>query len=250
MLKNNIRQKEKRKMARRGENIFKRKDGRWEARIARGRENGKCIYLSLYGKTYAEVKAKKEEYLRFHHFGEISVPRRTADITLIAGQWLLSVKGTVKESTYSRYHRNVYVYILPDFGGRTISKIDSAVIDRFKDKLLTVGGKREAGLSAKTTADILSVLKLILSYASKIGYQTANTSAVRNPRSKKNDIAVIPREELERLEGILLSERSNISVGILLALHTGIRNGELCGLTWGDIDLSSGILKINRPWSA
>ena len=51
-------------MARRGENIFKRKDGRWEARVLEYRENGSKAYRSLYGKSYTEVKAKKEEYYR------------------------------------------------------------------------------------------------------------------------------------------------------------------------------------------
>jgi len=47
-------------MARRGENIFKRKDGRWEARVIECRSNGKRVYRSLYGKTYTEAKAKKK----------------------------------------------------------------------------------------------------------------------------------------------------------------------------------------------
>ena len=51
-------------MARRGENIFRRKDGRWEARVFEHRENGNKIYRSLYGKSYTEVKAKKEEHNR------------------------------------------------------------------------------------------------------------------------------------------------------------------------------------------
>lgn len=49
-------------MAIRGENIFKRKDGRWEARVLEVRENGSRAYRSIYGKSYTEVKAKKEEY--------------------------------------------------------------------------------------------------------------------------------------------------------------------------------------------
>ena len=45
-------------MARRGENIHKRKDGRWEARFLKGRINNKSIYISFYGKTYKEAKKK------------------------------------------------------------------------------------------------------------------------------------------------------------------------------------------------
>ena len=58
-------------MARRGENIFRRKDGRWEARVFEHRENGNKIYRSLYGKSYTEVKAKKKnimaQYIRSQH---------------------------------------------------------------------------------------------------------------------------------------------------------------------------------------
>ena len=54
-------------MTRKRENIFRRKDGRWEARVSKHRENGNKIYRSLYGKSYTEVKAKKEEY-----YGSIS----------------------------------------------------------------------------------------------------------------------------------------------------------------------------------
>lgn len=51
-------------MARRGENIFKRKDGRWEARVKEYRANKRCSYRSIYGKSYTEVKLKREDYYR------------------------------------------------------------------------------------------------------------------------------------------------------------------------------------------
>lgn len=53
-------EKRRKNMARRGENIFKRKDGRWEARVIECRSDGKRVYRSLYGKTYTEAKAKKK----------------------------------------------------------------------------------------------------------------------------------------------------------------------------------------------
>ena len=48
-------------MARKGENIYKRKDGRWEARFIKSHQSGKAVYSSVYGKTYSEAKKKRSE---------------------------------------------------------------------------------------------------------------------------------------------------------------------------------------------
>ena len=87
-------------MARRGENIFKRKDGRWEARVIECRSDGKRVYRSLYGKTYTEAKAKKEEYYGINRFESAPSAKKLAAFSWLAGEWLASVRGTVKESTY------------------------------------------------------------------------------------------------------------------------------------------------------
>ena len=65
-------------------------------------------------------------------------------------------------------------------------------------------------------------------------------------KKKKREVNVIPGGVISRLEEILLSSDDRISLGILLTLHTGIRNGELCGLRWGDFDFSSGTIRICR----
>lgn len=103
-------------MARRGENIFRRKDGRWEARVWGYRENGSKCYRSLYGKSYTEVKAKKEEYYSTVHQPAAPAAKQLAAFAYLAETWLISIKGTVKESSYTRYDRNVYGYLVPVLG--------------------------------------------------------------------------------------------------------------------------------------
>lgn len=233
-------------MARRGENIFKRRDGRWEARVAEYRENGQKAYRSLYGSSYTEVKAKKEEYLSHMCGGRPPAARKTVAFSWLADCWLASVKSTVKESTYTRYYRAAHSYLMPQFGKYAIARLDSAAIDRFKDELLTVGGRRGGGLSEKTVIDILSVLKFILIYAAKEGYPTLSTSLIRAPRRKKREMQTFPSEKLNQLEDILLKSDDNISLGILLTLHTGLRNGEMCGLRWEDVCFNSKTVRIRR----
>ena len=73
----------------------------------------------------------------------------------IADCWLTTIKGTVKESSFTRYHRNVHSYLNPEIGTLTLPEINSNVICQLKDELLENGGKRGDGLSEKTVSDLL-----------------------------------------------------------------------------------------------
>ena len=233
-------------MSRRGENIFKRKDGRWEARVPEYKINGEKIYRSIYGKSYTEVKLKKEEYYSSASHEKHSKSMRSTTFADIADCWLTTIKGTVKESSFTRYHRNVHSYLNPAIGTLALLEINSNTICQLKDELLESGGKRGDGLSEKTVSDLLSTLKMILMYAEEQGYPVMNAELIRNPKKKKHEVNVIPGRVVSRLEEILLNSNDRISLGILLTLHTGIRNGELCGLRWGDFDFSSGTIRISR----
>lgn len=233
-------------MARKGENIFKRKDGRWEARVLEYHENGSKAYRSLYGKSYTEVKAKKEEYYGVTRRSAVPAAKKLTTFAYLSESWLNAIKGTIKESSYTRYYRNVHKYLVPAIGKHAISGINSTLVGRMKDEMLSCGGKRRKGLSEKTVSDIFSTLKMILLHASEQGYPAMNIAFLHNPRRKKKESAVIPRETVESLEETLLNSAENICLGILLTLHTGIRNGELCGLRWGDFNFRSSIVQIHR----
>lgn len=233
-------------MARRGESIFKRKDGRWEARVIEYRGDGRRFYRSLYGKTYGEVKGKKERYIAFSHSTVLGETKSSPLFSEQSEHWLASVKNSVKESTYTRYYRTVHSYLLPLLGKYAVSRIDITIVNQLKETLLVGGGKRKNGLSEKSVADILSVLKLIIKHTAAEGFEVMNTSLIRDPKQKKKDMQIIPHEQSKRLEDILLASTDPVSLGILLALHTGIRNGELCGLKWCDICFLTGTLHIRR----
>ena len=96
-------------MPRRGENIRKRKDGRWEARYVKGRDiDGKIHYGYLYGKSYAEVKDKKSKIISenpnvYLYTSRSSLPPQDDRIYTVSIQWKAHIRYTVKESTYSNY---------------------------------------------------------------------------------------------------------------------------------------------------
>lgn len=232
-------------MSRKGENIFKRKDGRWEARILVHIGESKKYY-SLYGKSYREAKLKKENYYKDLYSKKKNFKKSGKNFSGVAEMWLNSLRSTVKESTYTRYYRNLHSYIMQYFENYDISDLCSDTVNRFKIYLMENGGKRKKGLSEKTVTDILGVLKAIIAFAGNEGYFVMNTSQIRNPRIPKNEISLISDKDFLKLEEKLLLSDESISLGILLALHTGMRNGEICGLKWQDFDFPLQCVKVRR----
>ena len=89
-------------MSKRGSNIYKRKDGRYEGRIAVGyKENGSLKYKSVYAHTLAEVKEKMAQFYSVR--SEITASPLKLTVRDAADQWLMSAKLRVKESSYANY---------------------------------------------------------------------------------------------------------------------------------------------------
>lgn len=238
-------------MGRHGENIRKRNDGRWEARIITGYDvNKKAKYLSLYGKTYAEVKEKKNEWLR--NAGQYTKSTKITNVTKITveqltTEWLLSKQDTVKESTYAHYTRIVKKHILPELGNLYLSSLSTDLINDFlKRKLYSGNLKTQEALSSKTVADIRSVLIQNIEYACQKKYACHLDGRLFYPSAQPNPIDVLSNSEQRDLERILFSKLTPFHMGILITLYGGLRIGELCALQWQDISLKNGTLQISK----
>ena len=104
-------------MSKRGENIYKRKDGRWEGRYVKCRTlHGKIQYGYVYGKSYSETKAKLKENASAPIRSSSSQATQSALYDEVLKAWLLSSKNRVKESTFSRYNHLVERHIQPLLG--------------------------------------------------------------------------------------------------------------------------------------
>lgn len=212
-------------MPRRGENIFKRKDGRWEARYVKevGLDGSKK-YGSVYAKTYHEVKAKQHLCIS-QPFG--SGEKSAATVDDIMHEWLEQSKNQLKISSYQKYQTTIHNHISKQLGKIRISNLTSVTISRFTDSLLT-----NEGLSRETVNNVLIVLGMGLEFA-KRHYQTIipDISLLRSPKAKTRVLSVYEHQLLVRH---LLSQDNVFSFGILLALYTGLRIGEICALKWED----------------
>ena len=99
-------------MARKGENIYKRKDGRWEGRYIKFYDGeGKAKYGYLYGKTYSEVKTRLRDVQADLKYGVFPKLKATPLYSEILVAWLQSTRINVKESTYMRYKQLIDKHI-------------------------------------------------------------------------------------------------------------------------------------------
>lgn len=220
-------------MPRKGENIYKRKDNRWEARYIKGyRIDGSIKYGYCYGKTYREAKEKLSQIKAVLLNNGIVPTQSRKRFAIYCDEWIQLNRSKVKESTLVKYLTNINNHIKPALGGYYVQAIDSLTIEQFSHNLLTVDG-----LAPKTVRDILTLLQSILKYAAK-QLPLSQTVDIIFPKDPKKEMRVLTIDEQKQFTQYLLTNPDECKFGILLALLTGLRIGEICALKWKDISLN------------
>ncbi|MBP1044815.1 site-specific integrase [Enterococcus sp. BWM-S5] len=230
-------------MAKKGENIYKRKDGRWEGRYIKTRStSGRIIYGSVYGRRYAEVKEKlirvKAKRL------ESSEP-----LNLYYGSfadWLqywatTQVKNKVKATTYSNYYRLIKKHILPLLGNYPLTKLQTKDIQNFIYVL-------QKDLTAGSIKNVFNIVKKSLNDAKRQAYISDNPcDFVELPKMRKKEVCALTIRQQKRLEIIAFQEKGCSPV--ILSLYSGMRIGEISGLKWSDIDFENELIYVKRTIS-
>lgn len=232
-------------MAKRGENIYKRKDGRWEGRYIKGRTaDGKPVWGYVYGCRYAEVKAvltRKKALSGFYQLsGEVMCFSELAEL------WLTSFSQSVKESTLAHYQYTLHKYILPVLGGLTVASLNEAALERLFLKILSPDDGSHKPLGASSAQECLGMLRRILKYAARLRLMPPIELCIRLPRSKKAEPKPLTQAEQNGLRAFLLDSPTPRKVGMLLQMELGLRIGEVCGLKWSDFDFQNNTLTVRR----
>lgn len=224
-----------------GENIFKRKDGRWEARYIKGYElSGKIKYGFCYGKTYKEAKEKVTKCKAALVTGQ-QIPKSPSKhrFSYFCDEWFETTKHNLKESTAVKYSSILEKHIKPKLGGCFPLGMTTGLMDRFRDELLF-----EEELSPKTVKDILVLLRTILKHTAKVFPNMFPSIEITYPRDVRKEMRVLSRDEQNLFVEYLLDDMDECKFGILLSLFTGIRIGELCALRWENISLKDNTIKV------
>lgn len=238
-------------MPRKGENIYKRKDGRWEGRYIRDRINGKAKYGYVFAHSYKDVK-KKLTAAKSQLELDISLQTNTsADLVIcsfarIADEWLKANTSQWKASSVVRYSNILDNHLLSEFGQRNITDISRTDIHAYISKLLTIGGRNNTGLAPKTVNSIVSVMKNIFEFAAETKQYTLISFNGLNVKQPQKQMRILSQAEHTILTEYLIERSSNTDIGILLSLYTGLRVGEVCALKWEDISFRDKCIHVHK----
>lgn len=153
--------------------------------------------------------------------------------------WKIDKKQYVKKSSFSAYTLLVENHLLPIFGDKCV--IEEADVQNF------VFQKLETGLSHKTIKDILIVLKMILKFGAKNKWLDYTPFDIQFPTEReKHHIEVLTRNDQKKIMNYIQDHFTFRNLGVYICLSAGIRIGEVCALTWEDVDTDNGVISVNQ----
>lgn len=231
----------------RGENIFKRKDGRWEARYIKGYDkNRKIRYGFCYGHSYREAKEKVTQAKLQMNCPDIfkKENRKKAEnipMEIVCSTWLEINRSKWKDSSYAKYRSMLEKHILPEFGLYQISEITSERIAQFTYQLL-----HRDHLAVKTVRDILLLLHAVLVYECERSNGQREPVHIIYPKEERKELRVLSQMEQLRLMQYLERDMDRYKLGVMIAITTGLRVGEICGLRWENISFENHTISVKN----
>lgn len=228
-------------MSRRGENIRKRKDGRWEGRYSAYEPHSrKNVVRSIYAKSYSEVKEKLSAAKMDAQY-MVKRQKCAEDVLfyLVADEWLATVQNTKKHATFIKYRFIYQKHIKEKIKNLALAGLDEdSLAQIFQDE-------NNEALSDSLQKSIACVMNQILSYAAS----NYHTEKIRysNQRQKTGNkpVEILSQTEQTRLLRYLYEEMDVFKLGIVVCISTGLRVGEICALKWKDIDLERKLLYVS-----
>ena len=212
--------------------ITKRADGLWEARITL--DGGKR--KSFYAKTRQEAARKLAAALRDLESG-LPVVGGKQTVGQYLTSWLDATKATVRPATWRRYEQYVRLHALPLLGTVPLVKLTAQQVQ------LLYAKKLEEGQSSTSVHHLHAVLHRALEAAVRLGLLQRNVcDLVDVPRMRHHEMTTLSEEQAHKLLAAAKGER--LEALYVLALSTGMRQGELLALKWRDVDLDGATLQV------
>ncbi len=225
--------------------IRQRPDGRWEGRYSAGFDpgTGKQIQRSVYGKTQKEVRQKLNQITV-----EIDNGSYTKPLKLTLGAWLQiwleEYTGNVKPFTQKAYEDRVRLHIIPALGAVKLTDLTPPMVQKFINGL-SREEKGKKALAPKTVKNIHGVLHRALLQAVIVGY-------IRSNPADHCTLPRITRPDIKPLDDGKIAEFLNVASGtkyeavFLIDLFTGLRQGEILGLTWDCVDFNNNTIIVKH----
>ncbi len=211
--------------------IRNRADGRWEAR---GTFDGQR--KSFFGRTQQEAIHKLRAAQKAQQEGLPVLAERQTVAQFLSG-WLESAQPSLKFRTFQRYEEYVRLHALPELGRVRLARLSPQHLQRL------YANRLEAGLSAMSVQHLHAVLHRALGQAARWGLVARNVAdLVTPPRGARREMKTLSPEQARVLLDTAAGER--LEAIYVLALTTGIRQGELLALRWRDVNLEAGTVQV------
>jgi len=232
--------------------IHLRKDGRWEGRVVIGYdEKGLHKTKNVLAKTKGECVEKLKKLRE-----SITPPtpcKLKSDMSF--GEWLNfwyenHCKPKVRLTTQQRYEELMCQHIIPGLGDIPLNELTQPILQQFYINLKESGRKKNVerygpGLSDRTVRNCHALCRTALEKALEEKLIRKNPAVgCKLPPSRPKEMQVLTAEEIQRL--LIQAKEENFFELFLLELSTGLRRGEICALQWDDLDLKTGILRVER----
>jgi integrase len=218
--------------------ISKRKDGRWLGIAELGWQNGKRRRKYVYGRTRAEVAAKLANVHSEQRAGQLVEDERIT-VQEFLGTWLETVKPSITDSTWTRYEGLLRLHALPFIAHLRLGRLGPFHLEQL------YMGRMKAGLSPTTVLQLHRVLHHALRDAVRWSVVPRNVSdLVTPPRRARYEFCVLSADQAQAL--VRAVEGDRLEALYVLAITTGMRQGELFGLGWTDVNLRTRSLRLVR----
>jgi len=221
--------------------ISRRPDGRWQGCVSLGRnDSGKLRRQYFYGKTRKEVADKINEAIKRLRQNSLIYRNDNPTVGMWIHEWLWSYKrSSVKPKTFDQYETLARIHLVPEIGEIKLVDLTTDHVQRVINRM------NNEGLSRRTIELVKVVLHAALKQAqrNKLVYENVCDNVVL-PRKENTEIRVLDMEEQSQLIAAL--EENYVGRGLLLALYTGMRRGEVLALEWEDYDIEKGTISVSK----
>lgn len=228
-------------MGRRGHGegtIYQREDGQWTAILSLGYVDGKRKRKQFYGRTRREVAEKLTKAQHDVQLGLLLVTERQT-VEQFLTRWLEdSVKPTVRPKTYHSYAQMTRLHIIPSLGRVDLTKLTPQQVQAWLNR------KMSTGLAPRTVSYMRSILRQALEQACRWGLVARNVAKLVDPPT-------VPQQEMKFLtppqaRQLMAAARETRFEALIDIALLGLRQGEILGLRWRDVDLEGGTLQVRH----
>ena len=223
-----------------GEGSIKhRTDGRYEGRVPVIKPDGTPGIKFIYGKTEAAVVQEKNRLLGRKAVGHL-IATSTPTVKRLLADWEADAWHEYAANTVDRFRRDVEVFLLPAFGSLRVERLTV-----HKLQVWIRGHRRPDGTVPSIIATAFDTLRTALTYAVEQQWVPVNVATtVTITRPPRKPIRPLTMAEVNRFLAAIMGHR--LYALFLVALSTGLRQGELLGLRWQDVDLTLGKIKVRQ----